>query len=120
MSEVVQFAILGLATGSLYVLISTGLVIIYRGSGIINFAQGAVAMVGTYVWWDLNANHGWPWLAAAVAGVCVSALCGVVVQLGIMRRLRDAPPIVRLIATLGILVVLEQVILLSYPSTLIA
>lgn len=41
MSQVIEFAILGLGTGALYVLISLGLVIIHRVSGIVNYAQGA-------------------------------------------------------------------------------
>ena len=49
MSQVLQFAILGLGIGAVYALLGNGLVLIYRGSGILNFAQGAYAMVGAYL-----------------------------------------------------------------------
>lgn len=46
MQEVIRFALLGLGLGSLYSLASQGLMVIYRGSGVLNFAHGAIGMVG--------------------------------------------------------------------------
>ena len=45
--DVVRFALLGLGAGSVYTLMALGLVVVYRGSGVLNFAQGAMGMIGT-------------------------------------------------------------------------
>ena len=53
--DVVRFALLGLGAGSVYTLMALGLVVVYRGSGVLNFAQGAMGMIGAftfYVWRD--------------------------------------------------------------------
>ena len=56
MQEVIRFALLGLGLGSLYSLASQGLMVIYRGSGVLNFAHGAIGMVGAYVEWEVKSN----------------------------------------------------------------
>ena len=58
MSEVLQFALLGLGAGAAYALLGQGLVLIFRGSGILNLAHGAFAMAGAYVFYELHAVHG--------------------------------------------------------------
>jgi len=108
MTGVVTFAVLGLASGALYVLISLGLVIVYRVSKIVNYAQGAIGMIGTYAFWDLNQRHHVPYALALPVGLVVSAALGLLTQLLIMRPLRNAAPVTRMIATLGLLTVLEQ------------
>ena len=48
MAQAIQFAILGLGAGAAYTLLAQGIVLIYRGSGIVNFAHGAIAMFGAF------------------------------------------------------------------------
>jgi sulfate-transporting ATPase len=108
MSEVIQFAILGLSSGALLALFAMGLVVVYRGSAVVNFAHGAIGMVGTYVFWALSANDGWAYLPAFAVGVLACAAIGLLTHLLIMHPLRGAAPVTRMIATLGLLTVLEQ------------
>ena len=54
MAEVFRFALLGLGLGALYSLASQGLMVVYRGSGVLNFAHGAIGMVGAYVAWEVR------------------------------------------------------------------
>jgi ABC-type branched-subunit amino acid transport system ATPase component/branched-subunit amino acid ABC-type transport system permease component len=108
MSEVIQFAILGLSSGALLALFAMGLVVVYRGSAVVNFAHGAIGMVGTYVFWALSANDGWAYLPAFAAGVLACAAIGLLTHFLIMHPLRGAAPVTRMIATLGLLTVLEQ------------
>ena len=54
MDQIVLFALLGLGTGALIAGIGLGVVLTYRGSGIINLATGAVAMVAGYAFWSLS------------------------------------------------------------------
>jgi ABC-type branched-subunit amino acid transport system ATPase component/branched-subunit amino acid ABC-type transport system permease component len=108
MTEPFQFAILGLSSGALLALFAIGLVVVHRGSGVVNFAQGAVGMVGTYVFWSLDVDSGWSYVPAFLAGVAACAAIGLATQLLVMHPLRRAAPVTRMIATLGLLTVLEQ------------
>jgi len=114
-----EFAILGIFGGALTALLAMGIVVIHRGSGTVNFAQGAFAMVAAYIFYGLNVSHHVNYFLAAGVAVLSAGVLGVLVQLIIMRPLRDAPPLSRLMATLGVLAFLEQ--LMSHivqPSTL--
>ena len=108
MAQAIQFAILGLGAGAAYTLLAQGIVLIYRGSGIVNFAHGAIAMFAAYFCFlTLVEDHGWSVGAAIPVAVLFAALLGVVIQNGILRFMRGAAPLVRLVATLGVLVVLQ-------------
>src|SRR5215218_5839681 len=78
MNEVIRFALLGLGVGALYAFASQGLIVIYRGTGVLNFSLGATAIAGVFMHWELQHEHGWPFLASAVVGVAWSALLGLV------------------------------------------
>jgi ABC-type branched-subunit amino acid transport system ATPase component/branched-subunit amino acid ABC-type transport system permease component len=117
MEQVINFALLGLGLGALYSLASQGLVLIYRGSGVLNFAHGAIGMVGAYVYWDLRVNQGAPYLVGLVCGVGISAIIGALTHLGLMKTLRRASPLARVVATLGVLVTLQSLIVVKFGST---
>jgi sulfate-transporting ATPase len=107
-AQALQFAILGLGAGAAYTLLAQGIVLIYRGSGIVNFAHGAIAMFGAFFCFlTLVEEHGWSVEAAIPVAVLVAALLGLVIQNGILRFMRQAAPLVRLVATLGVLIVLQ-------------
>jgi ABC-type branched-subunit amino acid transport system ATPase component/ABC-type branched-subunit amino acid transport system permease subunit len=115
--EVIRFAILGFGIGALYALASQGLIVIYRGSGVLNFAIGAIGMAGVFLQWDLHIRHGWAFIPSVIVGVGFSALIGAVTHVFIMRPLRRSSPLVRVIATLGVLITLQAIAVLRYGST---
>ncbi len=117
MEEVIRFAFLGFGIGALYALASQGLIVIYRGSGVLNFALGAIGMAGVFLQWDLHIQHGWGFWPSLVAGVAFSAFIGALTHLLIMRPLRRSSPLVRVIATLGVLITLQAIAVLRYGST---
>ena len=117
MEEVIRFALLGLGIGATYALASQGLIIVYRGSGVLNFALGAIGMAGAYVWWELTTNQGWAFLPGLIAGVLFAAVIGGLVHLLIMRPLRGSAPLVRVIATLGVLITIQSIAILRYTAT---
>ena len=121
MTDVIRFAVLGLGLGAMYALAGQGIIVIYRGSGIINFALGAVGTAAAYLAWELQ-NAGWPFGWAFVAGVALSAVLGVAIQILVMRPMRRASSLVRLVATLGVLVLLQSFLTLRYDGnvTLVA
>src|SRR6185503_14032009 len=97
--EVIRFAFLGLGLGSLYSLASQGLMVIYRGSGVLNFAHGAIGMVGAYVQWEVKEEYGQSIVVSWAAGLLTCALIGALTHLLIMRQLRRASPLARIVAT---------------------
>jgi ABC-type branched-subunit amino acid transport system ATPase component/ABC-type branched-subunit amino acid transport system permease subunit len=115
--EVIRFAFLGFGIGALYALASQGLIVIYRGSGVLNFAVGAIGMAGVFLQWDLHIRRGWGYWPSVLAGVTFSALIGAATHLLIMRPLRRSSPLVRVIATLGVLITLQAIAVLRYGST---
>jgi sulfate-transporting ATPase len=116
MNEVIRFALLGLGVGALYAFASQGLIVIYRGTGVLNFSLGATAIAGVYMQWELHNEHGWPFLVAAAVGVAWSAFLGALTHWVIMRPLRRASSLVRVIATLGVLVTIQAAVVIRYDS----
>lgn len=112
---IITFALLGLGVGAVYTLLAQGLVVIYRGSGILNFAQGAFAMAGAYLYEEFRLL-GWGFTAAFITTLIAGALLGAFTHIFVMRRLRSASPLMRLIATLGILAVIQGVGTIIYGA----
>src|SRR2546429_6970327 len=101
------FVIAGLTTGSLYGLAAMGLVLTYKTSGIFNFAHGAVAAGAAYIFYELNTrNHmSWP-LAALIVLFVVAPIAGILTE-RIARGLADAPPSAKIVATIGLLLMVS-------------
>jgi sulfate-transporting ATPase len=116
----VQLAILGLGSSAAYALLASGLILIYRASGVLNFAQGAMAMAGAYLFYETHAQRHWPYLAALVFSVVALAIFGALVYLLLMRPLRTAAVLVRIIATLAVLVVIQAIATLRYQATVLS
>ncbi len=112
--EIIRFALLGLATGAIYALLSQGLVLIYRGSGLLNFAQGAMAMFGAFAYYQLTVRLGLPKAVSIPVALALCAVLGALVHLGILRPMRRASALSRVIATLGVALVLQSAAFLIY------
>jgi sulfate-transporting ATPase len=113
-TEAFRFAALGLGAGGLYALAAIGLVLVHRGSGVVNFAQGAMGMVGAYVYYEIRTLDHAPTAVALAAGLLASALLGVLYYGLVMRRMVDASPLAKMVSTLALLVVLDAVASLKY------
>ena len=106
MTEAIQLAILGFASGAMLSLSAQGVVLIYRGSGVLNLAHAAFASVAVFVYWDLHDHRGVAFGLALVAGVAAAALCGFVTHKLVLRPFRQSSTLTRMIATLAVLVVI--------------
>ena len=91
----------GFFVGLLYALLAVGLVVVYRGSRIINFAYGETGMVGAFAFMELWTKAGLPLLVALAAGVAISAAVGAVTEVALVRPLRGQPPLTAMVATLA-------------------
>ena len=116
--DVLQFALLGLGSGAIYALAGQGIVQIYRGSGVLNFAQGALALLSATLFVRLWDNWGWDLAPSMAVAIAATALIGAAIHLLVMRPLRSASPLVRIIATIGILTIIQQAVLLIFGSQL--
>ena len=113
----VQFALLGLATGSLTALVALSLVIVHRVSGVLNFAAAALGAMGAFVCYSLRDSFGWPTPLAVTAGLVVGVLLGLVTYV-VMAVLRNTSLLSRLIATLALLSSAEALMLVVWPNQL--
>ncbi|HST41253.1 MAG TPA: ABC transporter permease, partial [Conexibacter sp.] len=114
MAEFAHLLLLGLGAGALYALSALGLVLVYRSSGVVNFAHGAAGVIGAFAFWDLTANAGWAPLPAAAAGTLAAAALGLLTYLVVMVLPRGGSALTRTIATLAVLLVVQSAALLRY------
>ncbi|HEV8623690.1 MAG TPA: ABC transporter permease [Acidimicrobiia bacterium] len=119
MSDLLPFIIVGLATGAVYGLAGVGLVLTYRTSGVFNFSHGAIASAGAYLFYEMHDRHGIPWPIAMAVGVLIlGPAMGVVLEL-IGRRLAGATAALRVVATVGMLLIVLGLATIIYgPATI--
>ncbi len=92
----------GLVLGSLNAMLAIGMALIYRANRVVNFAQADLGAVPTSFAAALILFWGWPYFVGLGVGIVVAVLLGVVVEVAIIRRFRNAPRLVVTVATLGI------------------
>jgi branched-subunit amino acid ABC-type transport system permease component len=113
--------VFGLAQGGAIALLGAGIVTIHRGSGVLNIAQGAMAMLSTYIAVGVLGGAGThsdrPILLGAIVGVLAGAGLGMLVDRFAMRPLIGRSPIVRMTATLGVLYILVSLAQLVWGAT---
>jgi branched-chain amino acid transport system permease protein len=100
---------LGLVNGSFYAMLSLGLAVIFGLLGIVNFAHGALYMIGAYVAWGCMEYAGLNfWMALIIAPLVVGAL-GVLIERTLLKRLYKIDPIYGLLMTFGLALIAEGV-----------
>jgi branched-subunit amino acid ABC-type transport system permease component len=110
------FVVSGIATGSIFALAALGLVLTQKTSGVFNFAHGAVAATGAYALFDLWQLRHVPWpLAAAFAILVVGPLLGLLLE-WVTRTLGSARVVMRIVATVGLLLALQGGLARAYGS----
>lgn len=123
MDLVLQSLISGISIGCVYGLIGIGFCVIYNASGIVNFAQGAFVMLGGMVTYVLLNQFQFPYVAAAIGAIAVTAMVGAGVERLVVRPLwnRSAPMFVMILATLAAQIVIERLTYMAVddqPKTL--
>jgi branched-chain amino acid transport system permease protein len=97
-----QLVASGLALGSIYALLALSLVLINKATDVVNFAQGEMAMFGTFVCFALLTKVKLPLIVVLILAAPVGALLGMATERVTMVRLRSAPQVNALIATIGL------------------
>jgi branched-chain amino acid transport system permease protein len=106
-SDFMQQIVSGLASGGIYALLALALVIIHRSTGVINFAQGEMATLSTYIAWTLTVNHGWSYWPAFVATLAISFGGGVGIHRVVIRPVERGSVLRIVIVTIGLLVAIN-------------
>ena len=142
MQQFIFALVTGLAAGGMYAILSQGLIVGFKGSGVINFAQGAIAMYAAYTWSELRTTGdiALPWfdvlpgtgfnlpvrihvadapapgVLAFTIALAMAALIGLLCHLLVFRPLRNAPALGKLVGSLGIMLYLQQVAVLNFGT----
>ena len=104
MHQFLQQVFSGLAAGAIYASLALALVMIYRATDLVNFAQGEMAMFSTYIAWTL-VNAGLPFWAAFAATLVASFLGGMAIERVVIRPVENAPVLATVVVTLGLLLI---------------
>jgi branched-chain amino acid transport system permease protein len=97
----------GVATGGIYASLALALVMIYRSTHHVNFAQGEMAMFSTFIA-SMLLQAGWPYWAAFCATVTIAFAMGAAIEVLLVRRLRNAPVLAIVVVFVALLVILHS------------
>ena len=117
MELIPQLIVSGIAAGALYALVAIGLVLIYKATDIVNFAQGESVTVGAYMGWLFVTEFHMPYFPAIAAVMVASALVGMVVERVAYRPLIKSPAFTVILATLAVGLIIKNVIRLIWHDT---
>ena len=117
MHELLQQVFSGLAAGSVYASVALALVMIYRSTDLVNFAQGEMAMFSTYIAWTL-VNAGLPFWGAFATTLIVSFLGGMLIERVVIRPVENAPVLAAVVVTIALLLIFNSVAGWIYTYTL--
>ena len=102
MADFIQQIVGGLGDGAIYGALALALVLIHRATGVINFAQGEMAMFTTYIAWTLMENHGWSYWPAFAATLVFAFALGVGIQRVVIAPVANASVLTVVIMTIGL------------------
>src|SRR5437588_1641736 len=104
MQKLFEYTVFGIVLGGVYGIAASGLVLTYNTSGIFNFAHGAEAMLGAFLYWQVRFNWHWPAPLALlfVLGV-FGPLMGGVLYMVIMRGLRDTAEVTKIVVSVALM-----------------
>jgi branched-chain amino acid transport system permease protein len=108
MGTFVQLVVDGLSTGSVYAAIALAIVLVHQATGLINFAQGGMAVLATYVAWVLT-NQGVPLIVAILVSIVFSFVLGAVVERWLIRRFERGDPDTAVVVTIGLLTLITGI-----------
>ncbi|HVY11300.1 MAG TPA: branched-chain amino acid ABC transporter permease [Mycobacteriales bacterium] len=104
-----NLVIYGIANGTLYAAVALALVLIWRSTRVVNFAQGGMLMFTTFIAWELVAKHGVNYWLGLIVALVAGFVMGAVAERLLVRPVENGPPLNPVIVTLGLLLLLQSV-----------
>jgi branched-chain amino acid transport system permease protein len=111
------YTVIGITLGGIYALAAIGLVLIYRVSGVLNFAQGAVSMFSAFVAYQVSTVMGLPALVGLLAAIVAGGAIGYVIERFTIRPLAGRSALSKVVVTIGWLLVLQTAAGLIWGQT---
>lgn len=106
-----QYLVFGAAVGAMFSLLAAGIVLVYRASGVLNFAHASIGVLATYVNFELLERFEWmPVGVALLVALATGALVGVLVQRLVFAPLRDASQVTKLLVSFGVAGIIQGAI----------
>ncbi len=112
----VQLVVVGLVIGSVYALIALGFVLIYKSSGVINFAQGELLMIGAYVCLWLTAGQNVPFVAALLVTLAIVAALGFIIERLLLRPMIGEPVLSVIMLTIGLSILFRGIAIILWGA----
>ncbi|WP_116114923.1 branched-chain amino acid ABC transporter permease [Amycolatopsis ruanii] len=116
MGRFLDLTLAGLTSGAVYAAVALALVLIWRSTRIVNFAQGGMLMITTFLGYTVVSNGGSYWLALAVA-IAAGLVLGAVVERVLIRPVAKRPPLDAVVVTFGLLVGLQGIAGMVFGGT---
>jgi branched-chain amino acid transport system permease protein len=101
MIEFIEYSLLGLLSGGVMALIALSFVLVYKGTGVVNFAVGEVMMLGAYLYYAAAVTFEMPPVLAFVLALGVIAVLAILVERSVLRPLSGQPAVAVMMATIG-------------------
>jgi branched-chain amino acid transport system permease protein len=118
LSIFVQLLVAGFSIGSIYALVALGLVLIFKGTGILNFAQGELVAVGAYIGLFLSVLCKLPYWQVFIFTLLIAAILGAVMERTFIKPLMRAPPFAVVVATMAIGLMIKNALRLSWQESI--
>jgi len=108
MGTFIQLVIDGLSTGSIYAALALAIVLVNQATGLINFAQGGMAVLSAYIAWQLTA---WsvPLILAILISIAVSFVIGAIIERFLIRKFEGGDPDTAVVVTIGLLTLITGI-----------
>lgn len=116
MDYLVQLLVSGVAVGLVYGFVGMGFAMIYRATGVVNFAQGELMMLVAYIAFTLSGTLGLGFWALLGASVVVSIVIGLVVERLLIRPMLGQPVFSTVMVTIGLAVIIRSVVVLVWGA----
>lgn len=116
MSYFIELVVSGLAIGAIYGLVAMGFAVIYKSTGIVNFAQGEMGMLTAYTSWSIATLLGTNAIATVLVAVVVGAVIGLLCERLVMRPMLGEPVLSVVLVTVGLAVVLRSVVTMIWGA----
>jgi branched-chain amino acid transport system permease protein len=108
-TDFLHFLLAGLSLGAVYALVALGFVVIFRATGVINFAQGSLVVLGAFLVHQFAVRAGLPFAVAVLLAIALTAGVAALIERLVMRPLVGQPLFASILVTLGLAFVLDQV-----------
>jgi len=117
MSYFAELVISGLAIGAIYGLVAMAFAVIFKATGIVNFAQGEMGMLTAYATWSLSVAWGTGAVLTVLMAIVIGALIGLVAERLVMRPMLGEPVLSVVLVTVGMAVILRSVVAMFWGAS---